>query len=141
VTRPRRPDHAITLDRKVGFQECDPLGVVWHGRYLEWMEAARNELFASFDLDIPQIRALGHRMYVVEAKCRYMAPLTYGDTARLTAWFGEVAPLIRVGYDIHHAGTGRWSARASTTLAVTDGDGGLLSSVPAAMRELLPTLD
>jgi acyl-CoA thioester hydrolase len=133
-----RPAHAVTISAKVGFQHCDPLGVVWHGRYFEWLEAARNELFASCALDIPQIRALGHRMYVVDARCRYMAPLAYGDTAHVTAWFREVAPMIRVAYDVRDAPGGRWCARAHTVLAVTDGEGRMLATTPESMLARLP---
>ena len=136
----RRSAHAITRESKVGFQECDPLGVVWHGRYFEWFEAARNQLFASVGLDIPEIRAMGLRMYVVEAHCRYMAPLAYGDSARVTAWFTAVAPLVRVAYDVHDTGSGRWCARAHTILATTDADGALLASTPAAMLQRLPEI-
>jgi acyl-CoA thioester hydrolase len=136
----RRPDHAVSLSAKVGFQQCDPLGVVWHGRYFEWLEAARGELFASRGLDIPELRDLGHRLYVVEARCRYMVPLTYGDTVRITAWFTQVDPLLRVAYDLEDLARGRWCARAHTTLAITGADGQLLSSTPAELRARLPQI-
>ena len=136
----RRPEHAVTIEAKVGFQQCDPLGVVWHGRYFEWFEAARAELFISRNLDVPELRAMDHRMFIVDAKCRYMQPLTYGDTVRVTAWFGAVEPLIRVGYDVRHATTGRWCARASTVLALTDGDGNLLPRTPDAILDRLPAV-
>jgi acyl-CoA thioester hydrolase len=138
VTRPKRPDHAVSVDVAVAFSQCDPLGVVWHGRYFEYFEAARTALLASVALDVPQIRALGYRMYVTEARCRYMAPLTYGDTARISAWFGEVAPLIRVAYDVYNAADGRWSCRAATVLATTDASGALLPSTHDAILERLP---
>ena len=107
MTNRKRPDHAVTIEQRIGLHHCDPLGVAWHGRYFEWFEAARTALFASIDLDVPQIRAFGFRMYIVDAHCRYMAPLAYGDLARVTAWFVATAPLIRVAYDVHHAATGR----------------------------------
>jgi len=138
VTRFKRPDHAITIETRIAFHHCDPLGVAWHGRYFEWLEVARTALFASFVLDVPQIRDLGLRMYVVDARCRYMAPLVYGDTAVVTAWFGAVAPLIRVGYDIYNRESGRWSARATTVLATTTSDGALLPTTPDALLERLP---
>lgn len=136
----RRSAHAITRESKVGFQECDPLGVVWHGRYFEWFEAARNQLFESVGLDVPEVRALGLRMYVVEAHCRYMAPLGYGDSARVTAWFSATAPLVRVAYDVHDVRSERWCARAYTVLATTDAEGALLASTPAAMLQRLPEI-
>lgn len=134
-----RPEHAIEFETKVGFHQCDPLGIAWHGRYFEWMEEARTELFASVGLDIPVIRELGHRMFVVETKCRYMAPLSYGEGVRVKAWFIAAEPLIRVGYDIYNSENGRWSARAVTQLATTDHRGTLLAKTPDAMLERLPS--
>lgn len=139
MTQVKRPDHAIEFTDKVAFHQCDPLGVAWHGRYFEWMEKARTELFASRELEVDQIRDLGHRMYIVETKCRYMHPLTYSDPVQVTAWFSAVEPLIKVAYDIYNGTTGRWSARATTVLAVTDHAGELLSKTPDALLERLPT--
>lgn len=138
MTRPRRPDHAIELVRKVAFHECDPLGVAWHGRYFEWLDCARTALFASVQLDVHQIRALGHRMYVVETRCRYMASLQYADDFRVIAWFSAVGPLIRVAFDIYNLGSGRWSARGVTSLATTDSNGQLLTATPDALLARLP---
>ena len=134
----RRPAHAVTVELKVGFHQCDPLGVVWHGRYFEYFEAARQALMASVDLDVPQIRELGFRMYVAEARCRYMAPLAYGDTARITAWFGSASPLIRISYDVRPAEREAWCARAATVLATTDAAGVLLPRTPDAILARLP---
>jgi acyl-CoA thioester hydrolase len=137
----RRPDHAIALERKVGFQECDPLGVVWHGHYFAWMEAARGELFTSRGLDVPDLVALRHKLFVVDARCRYMAPLAYGDRARIHAWFSATSPLLRVTYDIEDVSTGRWCARALTVLAICDADGELLQSLPRVVLDRLPRVE
>jgi len=139
VTERKRPDHAVTIDQRIGLHHCDPLGVAWHGRYFEWFEVARTELFASIDLDVPQIRSLGYRMFIVDAHCRYMAPLAYGETARITAWFVATEPLIRVAYEIHDPATNRWCARATTVLATTAGDGSLLPTTPPELLSRLPS--
>lgn len=138
MSRPSRPPHAVSTEFLIGLHHCDPLGVAWHGRYFEWLELARMALFRSRDLDVEQIRALGHRMYVVDARCRYMVPLGYGEVARVTAWFVAVQPLIRVAYDIYNPATERWSARATTVLATTAADGTLLPSTPDALLARLP---
>jgi acyl-CoA thioester hydrolase len=144
VSGPRRPAHAVTVEVRVAFHQCDPLGVVWHGRYFEYLEAARQALLASVDLDVPQIRALGFRLYVTEARCRYMAPLAYGDIAHVTAWFsrlsgsGSASPLIRIAYDVRHGARDGWCARAATVLATTDADGKLLPQTPEAILARLP---
>ena len=122
----------------MAFQQCDPLGVAWHGRYFEWFEQARTELFRSVDLAVPAIQSLGFKMFIVEANCRYMAPLIYDQQLACTAWFTAGSPLIRVAYEIHNLDTERWSARAYTVLATTDHQGNLLGTTPDGLLERLP---
>jgi len=131
-------EHAISLDYRVEFHHCDPLGVVWHGRYFEFLEGARAALMKSVGLDVPEIRALGHRMFVTEARCRYMAAASLGDELRVTAWFSGREPLIRVTYDVYDVTTERWCARATTVLATTDAAGGLIARTPDAILSRLP---
>jgi acyl-CoA thioester hydrolase len=138
LTRLKRPDHAVSVDLGVAFHQCDPLGVVWHGRYFEYFEIARTALLRSVELDVEQVRALGFRMYVTDARCRYMVPLAYGETARVTAWFSAVTPLIRVAYDVYDPAGARWCARATTVLATTDAAGRLLPRTPDAIVDRLP---
>ena len=133
------PDHAVSVDLQVSFNHCDPLFVVWHGRYFEYLEVARLELFRSFDLDIPVFRALDLRMYITDLRCRYMAPLTYGDQVRVTAWLKDQGPLLRVVYDVKNLTSGRRAARAYTCLATTDAEGNLLTEVPDAIQQRLPS--
>ncbi len=134
----KRPGHAVTTRVRIPLHHCDLVGVAWYGRYYEWIENARTELFRSRNLDIPAIRDLGFKMFVTETRCRNMAPITYGDEIDVVAWFSATAPLIRVAYDIQCADTGRWMARALTVLAVTDFDGRLLPQTPDEMLARLP---
>ena len=132
----RVKDATVTL--KVPFHDCDPLFVVWHGRYLEYFELARTALFRSVALDVPDIMRLGLRMYVTDARCRYMHPLAYGEVVRVRAAFTATSPLIRVAYEVTNVTRGRRSARGYTTMATTDGGGALLPETPDAILERLP---
>jgi acyl-CoA thioesterase FadM len=67
-----------------------------------------------------------------------MVPLVYGETARVTAWFSAVTPLIRVAYDVYDCADVKWCARATTVLATTDAAGLLLMRTPDAILERLP---
>jgi acyl-CoA thioester hydrolase len=131
-------DHAISIDQTVAFHMCDPLFVVWHGRYFEYLGVARAALMKSRDLDVPEIRELGYRMYMTDVRCRYMYPLGYGDQFRITAWFTAATPLIRVAYIITNLTQDRKSARAYTEIATTDARGELLTSTPAVILQRLP---
>jgi len=136
--RPKRPDHAVTVTFRAGLHQCDPLAVVWHGRYFEWLEQARTELFREVQLAVPAMQALGVKMFVVDANCRYMAPVLYDHRVAVTAWFLQASPLIKVAYDVHNLDTDRWSARATTTLATTDPQGNLHSTTPDGLLKKLP---
>ena len=119
-----------TVRLRVPFHDCDPLFVVWHGRYFEYLEVARTSLLASFNLDVPEIRDLGYRMYVTDARCRYMHPLSYNDEFDVTARVTEGTPLLRISYDVQNVTADRRSARALTVLATTDAAGNLLPETP-----------
>ena len=136
----RSPEHAASVELEVPFYDCDPLAVVWHGRYFQYFELARTQLLQAHELDVPQLRDLGVRLYISDVRCRYQAPLTYGDLFRVHAWFTEVGPLLRIVYQIHNLTQGRLSARASTRIAMTDARGDLLQEVPAAIAARLPKL-
>ena len=123
----------------VPFHDCDPLSIVWHGRYFEYFELARAELFIGFGLDVPEIRALGYRMYVVDVRCRYTHPLSYGDAVLVTARLKASRPLVRVVYSVRNLTRGRTSARGHCVLATTDAAGALFYETPDAIFERLPS--
>ncbi len=127
-----------TVEVEIPFHDCDPLGVAWHGRYLEYMEASRRKLFEAHRVGVFDMIDLRLRMFVSDARCRYHAPLRYGDRCVVSSWFTPAAPLLRVAYLIENATLGRIAARASTVLALTDENGKLLSELPVSIRERLP---
>lgn len=126
-----------SLRLRVPFHDCDPLQVVWHGRYLKYFELARTELFATRGLDVPQFRDLGYRMYVSDVRCRYTHPLSYGDEFEVTAQPTALRPLLRIAYSVYNLSRKRRSARGYTVLAVTDVSGRLLPETPDAVCERL----
>ena len=132
------PKHAVTVELDVPFSHCDPLQVVWHGRYFEYLEAARTKLLRSIDLDAVHCQELGYKLYVVDARIRYMKMLRYGDVIRCTAWFSEVTPHIRIAYLLDNLTSKDRAARAHTVIATTTPDGDLLSPAPDVVLERLP---
>src|SRR5687767_14489418 len=136
-----RPGHAVSVTLDIPFHDCDPLFVAWHGRYFEYLEAGRQRLLTTCSLDVPDLVKMGLRMFVTDARCRYMHPLGYGDRVEVTAWFADVLePLIKVVYDVFNVTRGRRSARAHTLLAMTDAEGNLLTALPAEVRARMPEI-
>lgn len=126
-----------SIQFEVPFHDCDPLQIVWHGRYFEYFELARTQLFRERGLDIPAIRDLGMRMYVADVRCRYTAPLTYGDRVEVEAIAKAADPLIRIAYSVRNLTQDRRSARGFCVLATTDANGDLLTQTPEVIRERL----
>lgn len=78
--RPGEPEPLrVTTERVVRFEEVDPLGIVWHGRYPSYFEDARVALGANYGigyLDLYEQNALApiRKMHV-----DYMRPLVFGQ--------------------------------------------------------------
>ena len=122
--------HVTTVELDVPFHDVDALGVVWHGRYYEYMEVARTKLLTMLDLDGAELLATGHRFYVIESRCRYAYPLRYRDRVRVTAWLKETQHRLNVAYELTNLSVGRRAARGHTILATTNEEGMLLLETP-----------
>lgn len=127
----------MSIELEIPFHDTDLLGVVWHGHYFKYFEAARTALLRSLDLEVHQVRSLGHRFYIIESHCRHAYPLRYGEQAQVTAWLRDVEHRIKVAYEIQNLTAGRRSARGHTVLITTDAEGNLLLETPDAIRHRL----
>lgn len=125
---------SASVELTVPFHDVDLLRVVWHGHYYKYLEHARTELMRQHRLDVPDLVELGFHMMVVDAHCRYMRPLRYGERVRVTARFGDIDHRIVVTYDLHSVTHDRRVARARTVLVTTTPAGELLLETPDAIR-------
>ncbi|GEQ85231.1 4-hydroxybenzoyl-CoA thioesterase [Patiriisocius marinistellae] len=66
---------------RVRFAECDPLGIVWHGNYIQYFEDGR-ESFGN-ELGIGYLNQKEHNFSspIVKSLCEHKLPLKYGDIA------------------------------------------------------------
>lgn len=71
--------------RIVRFQEVDPMGVVWHGRYPEFLEDARVEADRACGLDYADFFREGFKAPVVRLEIEYRSPLRLGDAFSIDA--------------------------------------------------------
>ena len=70
----------LVSEQKVQFYDCDPMGVVWHGNYLRYMEVARTELLGKIGCDLSSIReGDGVDLPLIESGMKYLRPLHAGD--------------------------------------------------------------
>ena len=122
---------------RVNYSETDQMGVVYHARYLVWLDIARTEHLRQSGTTYRQLEASGLRLAVSEAAIRYRQPARYDDPIRIRCWLREVASRkVDFGYAIEHAEDGRLLATASTSLLALDSSMAL-TRLPEALRTTL----
>jgi len=126
---------------QVRFYEVDAYGIVWHGHYIGWFEAGRNELTERFQMGPLQLKDKNFLAPVVEVSCQYKLPATYGDSliVQTTMERTEVAKLI-FHYRILHRESGKVLATGASTHVLTDLKGNLLYRVPQEILEKIEAM-
>jgi acyl-CoA thioester hydrolase len=64
---------------RVRYAETDQMGVVWHGHYIEYFEAARTETLRACGGSYRAMEESGVMMPVVEVGVQYHKPARYDD--------------------------------------------------------------
>lgn len=93
--------HATTL--KVRWGDVDSAGIVFYPRIFEWFDTASDELFAALGLGwrelFPAEGILG--LPLVEAGCRFSAPVRYGDEVTIVSTITRVeAKTFRIQHEV-----------------------------------------
>ena len=130
------PPISETLVR-VNYSETDQMGVVYHARYLVWLDIARTEHLRRSGMSYRELEETGLRLAVSEVAVRYRQPARFDDSIRIRCWVREVASRrVEFGYAIEHADDGRLLATATTSLLTLDSTMAL-SRLPERVRETL----
>lgn len=91
-----------SFELTIPFHDVDAMGVVWHGHYLKYFEHARTKLLQSFHYDYPAMRDSGYIWPIIECKCRYIKPITYGMTITIHAKVTEYEHRLKIDYVIRN---------------------------------------
>ena len=122
---------------RVNYSETDQMGVVYHARYLVWLDVARCEHLRRAGRTYRELELNGLRLAVSEVAVRYRQPARYDDVVRIRCWVRDVASRrVDFGYAVEHAGDGRLLATASTSLVALD-ESMSLTRLPEAVRQAL----
>jgi acyl-CoA thioester hydrolase len=102
-------------ETQVQFYDLDPMEVVWHGRYVNYLEIVRGVLLDTIDYNYVQMKASGYVWPVIDLHLRYAASATYRQRLKLRAEIIEWENRLKISYLITDASSGRRLARATTT--------------------------
>jgi acyl-CoA thioester hydrolase len=122
---------------RVNYSETDQMGVVYHARYLVWLDVARCEHLRLSGMSYRDLEQSGLRLAVSELAIRYRQPARYDDVIRIRCWVRELASRrVDFGYAVEHAENGRLLATASTRLLALDTTMAL-ARLPERVRQVL----
>jgi acyl-CoA thioester hydrolase len=111
-----------TIEIRVRYAECDPMGVAHHSAYAPWFEMGRTELLRSSGGNYRNLEAAGVLLAVVKLSIRYKRPARYDDLLALET---RVASLghVKIEHEYELRLGDEVLATAETTLACIDREG------------------
>jgi acyl-CoA thioester hydrolase len=138
------PDSSLITETqvRVNYSETDQMGVVYHARYLVWLDVARTEHLRRRGMTYRELEQSGLRLAVSEVSIRYRLPARYDDPIRIRCWIREAASrMVDFGYAVEHADDGRLLATARTSLLALDSSMALTRLPPQLRAALHPITD
>ena len=112
-------DTAITIEQRVRYVECDPMGYVHHSTYPVWFEMARTELLRRRGIAYRRLEEEGLFIVVARLNISYHQPAKYDDVVLITATLRRMG-MAKIEHDYQVKRDGVLLATASTTLACVD---------------------
>jgi acyl-CoA thioester hydrolase len=101
---------------RVRYADTDKMQFVYNGKYLEYFEVGRTELFRSVNFPYKVVESQGYQLPLVEAGIKYFSPATYDDLLEIDARVEELyVPRPKVLYTVKNKETGELIAEGFTT--------------------------
>lgn len=84
-----------TCEREIRFEEVDPLGIVWHGRYPSYIDDGRLHLGKKYGLGYMDFKRHRVAAPIKQLHIDYHKPLYFGETVKVVTWlhYNEAARL------------------------------------------------
>ena len=107
---------------RVRYAETDQMGVVYHANHFIWFEVGRVELLRQLGFSYKEMETTDDCFIaVVDARCRYKAPVHYDDEVVVRTYLKHVREkVIHFGYQLERAEGGQLLAEGETTHVVAN---------------------
>jgi acyl-CoA thioester hydrolase len=103
------------VETQVQFFDLDPMEIVWHGRYVKYLEVARCALLDKIGYNYVEMKNSGYAWPIIDMHLRYVGSATFGQKLKLRAEIVEWENRLKIDYLITDAETGKRLNKASTT--------------------------
>ncbi|MDR1797308.1 MAG: acyl-CoA thioesterase [Clostridiales Family XIII bacterium] len=106
---------------RVLFADTDAMGIVYHGNYLRWFEAGRNEFLREIGFPYAELEKLPVWLPLAAAHLTYLAPARYDDLLEITTWPSRLTyATVRMNYEARQKESGELLVKGYTDHAITD---------------------
>ncbi|MBQ8886139.1 MAG: acyl-CoA thioesterase [Candidatus Gastranaerophilales bacterium] len=110
-----------TQEIRILYSDTDSYGVVWHGAYTKWFEAARVGLVEQLGLELETLENSGIVFPVVEMNIRYKSSAKMNERIVIKTKIAELKPLsITFEHKVYEQKTNTLRVVAHTTIVVID---------------------
>jgi acyl-CoA thioester hydrolase len=89
-----------TVSITIPYQDADPAGVVWHGNYFRYFDAARCALLDKLDYGYRVMEESGFVWPVVDTRVKFVKPARYGQVIAVTASLLEWEYRVKIAYRV-----------------------------------------
>ncbi len=113
---------SATARIEVRFNECDPLGIVWHGNYVNYFQEGREAFGKKYKLDYMEMYHNGFATPIVHLSTDFKRTLQYKDIALVeTTLRNTQAAKVIFDYNIRNEKTGELICKGTTTQVFVSG--------------------
>jgi len=126
------------LKQRVYYCDTDSYGVVWHGTYLRWMEAARVEFCSDVNLDLVTLQKNDIAIPVTNINIRYKSSAILDERIIIETKLVKLTPLTAVfNQVIKNSETEQIHTIADVEVVAVHNDGKIYRRLPEELRTVL----
>ena len=116
-----------TQEIRILYADTDSYGVVWHGAYTKWFEAARVGVVEGLGFDLAELEANGILFPVVEMNIRYKSSAKMNERIIINTNIVEVKPLsVTFEHNVYEKETNTLRVSAHITIVAINPETGKL---------------
>lgn len=131
-----------TSQVRVRFVETDPLGIVWHGNYIQYFEDGREAFGRHHGISYLDQKKYGFATPIVKSNTDHKLPLRYGDIATVkTIYVDSQAAKMVFRYEIYNQNN-QLVCTGETIQVFVDkiGEGDLWLTIPSFFKDWKQTV-
>ncbi len=126
----------------VPFEDLDPMGIVWHGNYMRYLEHARCDMLAKLNYTYKNMKSDGFAYPVAKMNVKYIKPATFEDVLVIESDLISIEPSLDIQYVIFNKATKEKIFEASTMqIAINAKTGESVYTAPIGLTEAVTRIN